>query len=198
RAETGFGEAIGLQEQALALDPGSAHRRNELALSLDELSWALLLRGLKPEAEVACRRTLGMRQRLCDERPTDPDAARYLARSHDRLAGVLVAQGKLDDANAEFAEAARLHTSAVVALPTSTNHRVELIDTLLEWGPLLRDVGRLADAEGVLRQAVEHAARLAGDHPADAGFTRWLLRARFLLSGTLSRPCRHSEAAAVR
>jgi tetratricopeptide (TPR) repeat protein len=150
-----YDAAMPLQEAALATRRrvlGEEHP--DTLVSLNDMGYLLLAKGMPAEAEAYFREALEKMQRVLGEEHRDTLTAM------DNLAQSLQAQGRLDEAEAIYREAldGRRH-----AFGDDDPDTVIAINNL---GFVLLSQGRLAEAEPLLREAVAKFRTLRGDdHP---------------------------------
>jgi tetratricopeptide (TPR) repeat protein len=116
-AARAFIRAIAIEEPLLAADPQHRNLRIELSLALDDYGMLLWSRGQRGEGERLCRRAFDLRKSLVQgdvRKPSaawthqlanDPAPIHLLARSHNRLAIILAAQGRSAEAEDHYKRA---------------------------------------------------------------------------------------------
>jgi tetratricopeptide (TPR) repeat protein len=109
--------AIAIEEPLLTADPNHRALRVELSLALDDYGALLWGRGQRAEGERFCLRAFDLRKSLVrgdvrqpsaawsQQVSTDPTPVHLLARSHNRLAGILAARNQMAEAEDHYKRA---------------------------------------------------------------------------------------------
>ncbi len=144
KAEASAERAMALAEQLLALDPGDADLRNNLASALNALGSARLAAGRFEEAAASFTRSAALREVLVREAPTNVNYRRSLMVSYGGLADVLGARsgenlGDVAGATAALEKATALARATAAEDAADRRARFDVVNALLRLGTLLGD-----------------------------------------------------------
>jgi len=160
-AERNYGQALQQFKQLQVQFPTNAFYRQEEAASRRLLAIAKQGAGRLSEAEADLRAASDIYARLVKEVPASTFYPQELAYTRRRLLETWMAQGK-------FAEAEAFWREELFELKQRFGevHR-EVIEVLGSLGRVLRDAGKLAEAEAVSREALVLHRRLPNCEPTD-------------------------------
>jgi len=116
-------------------------------------------------AEAAHRAALAIRERLAAEHRYVAQYRQDLACSHNDVATLYCAHGRLAEAEAAFLAAREIHEALVAEQADVPEHRNDLAATLSNLANLYADTSRAEEAEGAYRESIRIRQRLAAEYP---------------------------------
>jgi serine/threonine-protein kinase len=163
-----FEEARDLLRALAAADPDVPEYASDLARTLRNLADVLGRLGQPKDALQACEEACRVQRRLATDHPDLPGYQADLARTLVMdLGNRLLAQGRRDDAREGFEEALRLLRKLTGDSPGNARHRTWLAMGHLNLARVLREQGRLADADPHAAAGVGQLQALLNEGKAD-------------------------------
>jgi serine/threonine protein kinase len=182
-----------LAESYAALGVVLRNEVDERAIPRDEVKPDKLL-GKLADAEKVLRLALGIRGKLAEERPTEPNYRQALADSLSRLGGVLVKAGKLEEGEKLLRRGLDVRQKIIDDFPSLRIHRHYLGFSHLVIGKLLQNTGCLQEAEESIRQAAAAWRQVLEDFPNVPTFRYFSFRGLVLLGNVLEQMHRFAES----
>jgi eukaryotic-like serine/threonine-protein kinase len=159
-AEKAYRRALALAEKLVGDVPDDIEYRNYVAWSAENLGWILQEGARFDEAEPFYRQALRFIQPNAAEQPTDKKHALAAARVHRRLATVLRASGRR--------EQALKHCEDLVAeFPMELEYRLLLTNVHHEIGLAAKNANKPDDAEQAFRRALQVIEATAAAFPKE-------------------------------
>jgi serine/threonine-protein kinase len=154
-------------ERAAQADPAF---RQQLAVHLNSLGWALYGQDLAGDALVVYQRARAMVEQLVRQDPKSVELCLLLSHILGNIGGLHAGQGRSSEALASFTEAIAASKAVVAAWPSVIQSRVSLGSQYHKFGMLLGDLGRYEESGEALRKARGVREVLARDFPEDPDF----------------------------
>lgn len=196
RSEEDFAQAIALLKRLVREFPGTVEYQADLAVSLYNRAKLLETTGRKEDAAADLRRCIPRLEKLV---PLAPDVAKYqkyLAKAYYNL-GMMLVQADPAEAQKAWRRSAGNWRDLSAAYPAVSEYHSRVGATLSNLAILVRNAGELDEACELLEQAIGHQRdALKCDKPFR--FASEFLHNHYLvLSRTLIKQGKHTEAAAV-
>ena len=184
KGEAPMRQAIALLEKLAADFPGVPSYREELVHCRTALSRRCYWARRHEESVRLRRQALADWEKLAADFPTVPHYQRELALAHTWLGNALNASaGRPLEAEKHYRQALDIWMKVRASFPKEPEDRWGLSCIRLYLGALLRDSGRLLEAEPELRQAVALRERLLAEAPDDKALISARVHARTGLLG---------------
>jgi serine/threonine-protein kinase len=151
--------------------------------------------GSFPDALRSYTESLGIRERLARDHPTDSQYQRDLAQSHNALANMQTLMGRPAEALKSFRQALAILERATSDHPSVPELDRDLARAHNDLAVLLTNMGQPADALESHHRALAIFARLADDHPDVAEYQRDLAWSHNNIGAVLSDTGQFAEAA---
>jgi eukaryotic-like serine/threonine-protein kinase len=178
--------AIERRRQVILCIPETAENALRLAGWYEELGNTLRHDAQYQDAERAYRKAVALRHETAQSEPG------WQARAVSSLASALDRQRKRAEAEGLFHQAIQLFEAAQEREPSMPLYRVQLADTLINFGAHLSRNSQ--NAEPVVRRAIEASEKLVADVPEVSEYRIQLALANLNLAKLYSHAGRHREA----
>ena len=192
-----FPRIVEMSRKTLAIDPGNAMFRHNLALSLDARSLLLFRKGQRDEAFAILREAIGLVRGIVAESTGPTPIDQSLVRFLNRFADYAKAVGQVEESRKSRREALKLIVKLNESYPGVLDNRNLLSRTAIFLG---RELGRSAEnrneATAAYRIAADSFAQLKADFPENISFPKSTTAARLVLAD-FSTEARPAEAATL-
>jgi serine/threonine protein kinase/Tfp pilus assembly protein PilF len=175
-------KALDALGQAIAVHKGLTEKYPELTTYRHELASIYDARAQVRHDDGAAvvkdlTRVLEIRKRLAADFPDVLDFRHDLAQGHGNLGNVLLAGGRVREAEDQLKASASVLEQLVKEYPALPVYRLDLARCHMLLGTVLGVTGRLAEAEQPLRAALTSTRALVAGAPKDMGYQEELARA---------------------
>jgi serine/threonine-protein kinase len=183
--ETGYREAVQMQEALVAATRGQSEQHRKLARYLNNLGLLLAASGRAREAEGDYREAIAILEPLAAAVPPVAGDRWQLARSNANLAVLLQATGRPEEAENLGKGACALQKALRADFPDVPDYRSELAKILNNLGLLHQAMGRTQEAEPSFREAIALLEVLVADFPRSPDYRQALAVTRLNLGALL-------------
>jgi serine/threonine-protein kinase len=191
--ESLYGRIVELGRASARAVPDNPKFQEELAIVLGAQGMFALGTGRISQAETAVREALQIQQKLLASGRLK-GGERYVARNFANLAHILVAAGRVQEAESSYRQAVKLLNPLVKAPPDAAYARADLINTLQDLASLLKDPGRRQEVVEIRSSLIEQYEGFRTDFPEKPEYRQRLLRSYLELASLLGELGRHREA----
>ena len=194
-AEEQYRLALAIQVKLADDFPAVPAFRQDLAMSHNNLGNLLMDLGKRVEAEEQYRQALTIQENLVADFPTVAVYRQELAGSYNNLGMLLAGLGKRAEAEVQYRNALAIQEKLVADFPTVPAYQTDLgSGSYLNYGILVRDVGRAGESLGWFDKAIATLAPVHRAEPRDVRAKQFLRNSHWNRATAYDSLMKHGEA----